>query len=63
MVLVDQEAVVKEDLLQQESGVGLPGTINIGGGGGGGARGPGCSGDYNGGSGGSGIVIIRYKYQ
>ena len=44
-------------------GVGLPGTVNTGGGGGGGARGPGCSGDYNGGSGGSGIVIIRYKYQ
>jgi hypothetical protein len=44
-------------------GVGLPGTVNTGGGGGGGARGPGSSGDYNGGTGGPGIVIIRYKFQ
>ena len=37
-----------------------PGTVNTGGGGGGGAQPPG---NPQGGSGGSGIVIIRYKYQ
>jgi hypothetical protein len=45
------------------AGVGRPGTANTGGGGGGGSRGPGVSGDYDGGSGGKGIVIIRYKFQ
>ena len=39
------------------AGQGLPGTINTGGGGGGGTSGTG------GGAGGSGIVIIRYKFQ
>jgi hypothetical protein len=38
---------------------GTDGTVNTGGGGGGGANGPAS----NGNSGGSGIVIIRYKYQ
>jgi len=45
---------------------GNPGTVNTGGGGGGGARtSPGVRSDYfrNGGTGGSGIVIIRYKFQ
>ena len=45
---------------------GNPGTANTGGGGGGGARtSPGVRSDYfrNGGTGGSGIVIIRYKFQ
>jgi len=40
---------------------GTPGTTNRGGGGGGGAYRSGIQ--YGGGSGGSGIVIIRYKYQ
>jgi hypothetical protein len=39
------------------------GTCNTGGGGGGGGRGPGISGSSVGANGGSGIVIIRYKYQ
>jgi len=45
------------------AGIGSAGTANTGGGGGGGTRGPGSSGDYAGGAGGSGVVIIRYKFQ
>jgi len=41
---------------------GSPGTTNTGGGGGGNSYGPGCSG-RPGSNGGSGIVILRYKYQ
>ncbi len=45
------------------AGNGQPGVANTGGGGGGGGRGGGSSGDYTGGNGGSGIVVIRYKFQ
>ena len=45
------------------AGIGSAGTANTGGGGGGGTRGSGSSGDYVGGAGGSGLVIIRYKFQ
>ena len=41
---------------------GVAGTVNTGGGGGASGGGPGVTG-YNGAGGGSGIVIIRYKYQ
>jgi hypothetical protein len=45
------------------SGVAVAGTPNRGGGGGGGANGPNASPLTNGAAGGSGIVIIRYKFQ
>jgi hypothetical protein len=45
------------------SGVAVAGTTNRGGGGGGGANGPNASPLTNGAAGGSGIVIIRYKFQ
>ena len=45
------------------AGAGQAGVTNTGGGGGGGGRGGGNSGDYAGGAGGSGLVIIRYKFQ
>ena len=45
------------------AGAGQAGVTNTGGGGGGGGRGGGSSGDYAGGAGGSGIVIIKYKFQ
>jgi len=45
------------------SGVAVAGTPNTGGGGGGGANGPNASPLTNGAAGGSGIVIIRYKFQ
>jgi len=41
---------------------GSAGTVNTGGGGGGAGRKPGV-GNFTGGAGGSGIVIVRYKYQ
>ena len=41
----------------------VAGTTNTGGGGGGGANGPNASPIANGAAGGSGIVVIRYKYQ
>ena len=44
------------------SGAGTAGTANTGGGGGGGWH-PGPDSDQNGGAGGSGVVIIRYKFQ
>ena len=42
------------------AGAGQAGVANTGGGGGGGGRGGGVSGDYPGGTGGSGIVILRH---
>jgi len=42
---------------------GTPGSVNTGGAGGSGSRGTGGSGVYGGGAGGSGIVILKYKFQ
>lgn len=46
----------------QTDGNGTAGTVNTGGGGGGAAYGTG-GGPYNGAAGGSGIVVVRYKFQ
>ena len=48
---------------KQNTTGGIAGTANTGGGGGGGSQYNACIGSRNSGAGGSGIVIIRYKYQ
>ena len=55
-----EEQVVVEKVVMVDLGAATDGTANTGGGGGGGGR----SGTNKcGGAGGSGIVIIRYKFQ
>jgi hypothetical protein len=56
---LEQEVVEQEELMLSNN---TAGTANTGGGGGGGSQGPGGS-ELDGEAGGSGIVIIRYKFQ